>query len=305
MFDSRPPSETWELVPLAGLPGLGVWVWFKPPAVTNGLIVRVPDETRYGHPNRALLTLRALLHSAGVDSARVASWTLCGLTYAGERGTSPLLDHPLPDPPTGGDPNIVVALDAPAISWQEPAVEPQPVHVAPAVAGPVPVGVAAIFERIEIDWSASLQIESQLTLLRKKLSDMMLRLNALNRDLSPEERLHADRKDRSDWQTARRWLRDAAIKISRCLKEFDIGDSSNAGRREWFATTYEQSVVPRIPFEAMEQGQRDFEQYRKQMQTQLLSMNAAHAGAAQDGERRAQQILKNIAASVRNARTGR
>jgi hypothetical protein len=299
MFDDRPPSEQWELLPLAALPALGFWAWFKPVAAPNGFVLRVPNETLQRHPNRALLTLRALLHSAGIDPARVASWTIGGITYPGQRGTSPLLDHPLPDLPHGSDPSITVVMEAPTVQ------PPRKIsHSSPEVRTGGP-DLLAIFERIETDWSASLQIESQLTVIRRKLADMMQRLNALNRDLAPEERLHADRKDRSDWQTARRWLRDAAIRISKCIKEFDIGDSSNAGRREWFATTYEQSVVPRRPFDAMEQAQRDFEQYRKQMQTMLAAMNTAYAGAAQDGERRAQQILTNIAVAVRKARTGR
>jgi len=304
-FDVRPPSEQWEPIPLAGLPALSVWAWFKPPSTPNGLVFRVPNETLYGHPNRSLLTLRVLLQAVGIDPSRVAWWSLAGMTYPGERGTSPLLDHPLPDPTPGADPGIVVAIEPPT-----PDPPPQEIaQIAPEVRTGrpdlLPVGAEAIFERIEIDWNASLLIESQLAVIRRKLADMLQRLNALNRDLSPEERLHADRKDRSDWQTARRWLRDVTTRVSKCIKEFDIGDSSNAGRREWFATTYEQSVVPRRPFDAMEQAQRDYEQYRKSMQTLLASMNTAYTGAAQDGERRAQQILTNIAASVRKARTGR
>jgi hypothetical protein len=317
LFDERPPSEQWETIPLAGVPALGIWTWFKPPSVPHGLILRVPDETLHGHPDRSRLTLRALLQSAGIDPSSVAWWSLGGITYPGDRGTSPLLDHPIPDPSPGADPGIVVALDgfstthpSRVVTVQSPAGlsphAPQSLPLAgTAPSSPTPAGAAAIFERIETDWNASLLIESQLNVTRRKLADILQRLNALNRDLSPEERLHADRKDRSDWQTARRWIRDVATRVSKCIKEFDIGDSSNAGRREWFATTYEQSVVPRRAFDAMEQAQRDYEQYRKQMQTMLTSMNTAYASAAQDGERRAQQILKNVATSVRKARTGR
>ena len=49
--------------------------------------------------------------------------------------------------------------------------------------------------------------------------DMQTRLTTMNRDLTPEESHYADRADHDDWRDARRWLRDAANRLSKCIKE--------------------------------------------------------------------------------------
>src|SRR5258708_7230112 len=51
---------------------------------------------------------------------------------------------------------------------------------------------------------------------------------------------------------------------------------------------YQQYVVPRRNFEGLVQAERDFDQYRKTMQTLLNNMNTAQTSAMQEGERRAQ-----------------
>jgi hypothetical protein len=161
------------------------------------------------------------------------------------------------------------------------------------------------YTRIENDWNAVLQIEANLALLRKQAAATLARINTLNRDLSPDERQFGDRKDKSDWQVARRWLRDVASRLSRCIKDHDMGHTSAAGKRNQFDQTYQQFVAPRIPFDGMDRVQRDFEQYRKSMQTLLNNMQAANVQAGQDGERRAQEILNRLAAKVRASRTRR
>jgi len=295
----------WETVSLPGSPDVMFWVWFKPAHFPQGLVLRIPETAFRNDPQQGDLTLRRLLTAVGVDAALVVSCSLYGVPYDGLQGRAPVFDHALPPPPPGADPNIVVQV---AAAPPPPSIPPVPATATVPMAG-VPTSaagnVAAIFERIEADWQASLQIERQVMLLRRQLADMLQRLNSLNRDLTPEERLHADRKDRSDWQAARRWLRDLSTRLSRCIKDQDIGDTSIAGRKKWFEETYEQLIVPRRPFEGLQQMQREFESYRKMQQSLLSNMNSVHSSAQQNGERRARQILTRIAAAVRSNRTAR
>ena len=134
---------------------------------------------------------------------------------------------------------------------------------------------------------------------------MLVKLNSLNRDLSPDERLHSDRQDKNDWMEARRWLRDVGAKVSRYIKEFDIGEASQAGKREWFEQTYEAIIAPRRISDDLPRLEREFEAHRKQLQTLMANMNNAYSSAVQDGERRAQQILTHIASKVRAAKRSR
>jgi hypothetical protein len=320
-FSGRAPSQAWEQIALADVPGAIVWAWFKPPAVPHGLMLHVPDEAYQVHPQPKRLTLRNLLQAAGVDADGVALWQLGGFTYDMLQGAAPLLDQPIPRPVPGVDPTIVVYLHAapalPAPAWGMAPAGPE--AWAAASAGPVATGfagpvvggpqgaldmpVAELFDHIETDWSASLQVEQDLIRLRKQLVDMMARLKTLNRDLTATERLHSSPQDQKDWQDARRWLRDAATQLSVCIREHDIGDTSAAGQRKWFEQMYEQFVVGRIPFEGMQQAQRDYETYRKMIQTLSMGMHSALMNAALNGERRAQQVLNRIAAKVREATT--
>jgi hypothetical protein len=158
---------------------------------------------------------------------------------------------------------------------------------------------------IDSDWNLSLQLEKQLVLVRKQLSNMLTRLTTLDRDLSPDERAYGDRQAKNDWQEARRWLKDSVAKLQRYIKEHDTGDTSTAGKREAFVNAYQQLVVPRRPIENLVQLHRDFELHRKRLQILLTNMTTALGKAAQDGERRAQQVLDRIGWSVREARAKR
>lgn len=299
----RPPSTNWEPVPIPEAPGAVVWVWYKPGELTDGLVLHVPTEVyRLGLPPQSL-SLRRLLHLAGADASQVATWTLAGMTYDGQQGASPLLDQPVPQPPPDGDPNIVVRMEA----APSPMPTPMPqVAAVPATAAPVATAdQTALFDRIDLDWQACQLLEKQIDTVRRQLGDMVSRLNSLNRDLSPDERLHADRKDRSDWQTARRWLRDVSTRVAKCIKDQDIGDTSSAGKRNWFEDVYTRQIAPRQPVKELVQIQREFESYRKQLQSLLTQMTTAHSAAANDGERRAKQILQRISASVRSSKVKR
>ncbi len=300
-FVERPASSQWESLPFADSPDHHLWVWFKPEHLSDGLVLRIPDDVFQTYPQRGTLTARRLFQLAGVDASSVATWTVHGLAYESHGGQSPLLDYPLPAPTPDADPNIAVRIH------QQMAAPP----VIPASI-PMPGSVAetsgdflAAYERMEADWQVTRQLESQLATVRKQVVNLQNRLNALNRDLSPEERLHADRKDRSDWQIARRWLRDLSTRLSKVIKDQDIGETSNAGRRKQFEEIVEQHVTTRRPLDNVTQWQREFESYRKAVQSLLLTMNSVLSSARQDGEQRADQILKRIAATVRGSRSKR
>lgn len=222
-------------------------------------------------------------------------------------GVSPALDQPIPDPLPGVDPTIYVYLNTPQLT-------PPPMTVLMAAAPVTPVSAMAApmeslagdsLDCINSEWLAALRMERDLSVRRKQLSDMQTRLSTLNRDLSHDEKLFADNLDKSAWQDARRWLREVSARVSRYIKDHDIGEATSAAKRTWLEQTYEQYIVPRQYFEGIEQSQREFEAYRKLMQTLLNNMNTAYATASQEGERRAQTILSRISAKVRSSQSRR
>jgi hypothetical protein len=295
-FAGRPPSAAWEQITLG--PGVGfVWVWFKPPAVPQGLCLRIPDETYRTKSNNSGssgngLTLRALLNAAGVDLQIVSLCYVYGSPCGGRTATAPIFDQPLTEPPVGADPNIVVLLDVPVA------------ELPPAVGLPVAAfspDVVKVFDEMEADWYACQQIEKQLLLVRKELTGALARLAALDRDLSPEERLHGDRQDKSEWQDVRRSLKDATTKLMRYVKEHDVGETSAAGKRLWFTESYQQVVLPRRPFDGLLHLHHEFEAYRKRLQILLQNMSLANTTAAQEAERRAQQVLARLGSRARSA----
>ena len=293
-FAGRPPSQSWERMSFADYPQIYVWVWFKPPNVPQGLIVTIPDETWSNFPHLEQLTMRKLLQTAGVEPACVSMWQLYGVAFDGMNGANPLLDQAIPAPVPGVDPNIVVCVNVPHFDSMQ--------HVTPPAAAEVG-RPSEVFERIDADWNATLEIETELASLRTMLVDMSTRLKALNRDLSSQERLHSNNQDKQDWLEARRLLRDSALQLWSCIKEHDVGDTSSAGHRKWFEQIYQQFIVPRQEFDGMHQAQRSYESYRKMLITLQCKMNNAHLNAAHNGERRAQQVLNRIAAKIRDAQT--
>lgn len=306
----RLASQTWEPLAWAGESQQAVWVWFKPPAVPQGMVFRLPEEIwRAGSPLEQL-TLRALVQRAGVEPSSVAMWQIFGMAYPGMNGTNPLFDQPIPAPAPGVVPEIVVLINVPAMM-------PPPMNFLPPMnANPMPMAAAPmhavvssgsshaeVFDRLEIEWTAILDIEKDLERLRKMLVDLASRLKILNRDLNPDERLYSSREDKQDWQDARRFLRDGDNKLRACVKEFDIGDPSSAGYRRGLEQIYQQFVVPRIPYNGLEFALSQFEAHRKMVMTLQGKMNSTHLAVVSNGERRAQQVLNRIAGKVREAGT--
>jgi hypothetical protein len=293
-FIARPPSSTWEPIPLADDPTICLWAWFRPPAAPHGVIVRFPEEAFRGPAQRIPLTMRRILAAVAVDPRQVGMWTVYGAAFDPQQGASPALDFPIPEPGAAGDPTVGIYLTLPA-----PVAPPSPVPQGLSQGG----SLAERFQRMEGDWNFSLQLEQQLAAAAKQLNATLLRINSLNRDLSSDEGRAADQLDKHEWQDARRALRDVASRLSRFLKDHHVGMTSTAGRRGAFEAIYMQYVVPRRNFDGLSQAEREFELYRKTMQTLLNNMNTAQTAAVQEGERRAQQILSRISSKVRSSRT--
>ena len=292
----RLPSTAWEPIPLADDPHSFVWAWFMPPAAPQGLCVRIPDEIFRNPARRQPLTIKTILHALQVDPRQVAAWSLYGVSYEGQHLTNPAWDYPIPEPGMAADPTIGIHLHPLSREVALPA----------AVTVSASQGThAGVFSRMEADWKSSLQIELQLMAAAKQLNATLLRNNSLNRDLSPEESRCGDSQDKRDWQEARRWLRDVASRVSRLLKDHLVGMTSNAGKRNSYESIYQQYVVPRRHFDGLEQAERDFDSYRKSVQTLLNNMGAANSTAVQEGERRAQQVMTRVAAKIRTSRAKR
>lgn len=299
-FAYRPPSQAWEQIRFADSPQGFLWVWFKPAAVPQGLIVRIPDEASQSQS----FTLRMVLHWTGVDPAWLAMWQVYGVAYPGMNGTNPLLDQPIPAAAAAADSNLVIVVAAPQLSYlpamMSPAAVPVMSPLSPSVT-PLTGNAVEVLERLDTEWNAAMDIEKDLERLRKLLVDLTGRLKTMNRDLSPDERLYSSREDKQDWQDARRFLRDADNRLRACIKEFDIGDPSSAGHKRHFENIYAQFVMPRLAFDGMEQALNGFEFYRKLLSTLQGKMNSNYLSAQSNGERRAQMVLARIANKVREA----
>ena len=336
-FAARPASQAWERLTFPDGSQNPVWAWFKPATAPNGVILRVPDEVYRDRPDLAAQwTVRKLLQVASLEPASVSAWVFNGVSFPAMNGASPYLDAPLPAPLAGANPGILVyvmaAADDPLNGGGPPAARngstrgqrQSPVRSRPDVRGrgprrdagrlplidrrqqagppqPLDAATADIFERIEADWNSSNEVEKDLSRVRKQLVDILGRLKALNRELTPPERVHSNNQDKKDWQDARRLLRDATNRAWKYLKAHDIGDTSNAGKRVWFEEIYRKFVAPRQQFDGLMAAARAFEMHRKTITQLHGDMSNAYSFASIDGERKAQQVIARIQTKVREA----
>lgn len=327
--DQRPPSTQWEPAALPGLPQSPVWLWFG----AGEVHVSVPPETHAPPWNPAgplPVTARMLAAAAGLDAARVAGWSAFGQSFDAQGGANPLLDQPLP--PTPGTPVqvtfTIAAAPAPAVPPAGQAdsgllgvlaAAPQvdgAVAAAPPSdwkAGPsVPSREAAAdpdaartLTAMEADWNAIQQLERQLNAVTKQLNAMQGKLQTLNRDLNPVERVAADSNDVKDWNDVRRFLRDRSAEVSRQIRAFDIGTVSAAGDRRRLEDIVEQYVRTKRPFPQMAAAAQQFEAHRKTCQTLLSQSSNALSKANSEGEAKARVVLQRIAKKARDKRAKR
>lgn len=298
----RPASIVWEPLRLRGDGALIGWVWYFPPTAPQTVQIHLPLETVAHGGTR--LTIQNLLEALALPVEELQGWEIGGTVYTLDVGADALLTQPLPV--VTGSPLVVhlrlrasagmaVAGCAAAAPW---SAEPSRGEAA-ALSG---VPVMQVLEALEADWLAIVQIERNLEAIRKQFASMQGRLQALNRDLSPEEFRAADNQDRKDWLDARRWLRTAADQLSRYSREYDIGAVSDAGGRLRFEELYRNHIRPRRPCAGLSRIQLEFEQYRRTHLALLQQMQGVLSNAQRDGEQRAQQVLTRIAAKVRATR---
>lgn len=287
-FAVRPASANWEWLPLDESGTCHAWAWFRPATVPQGAVFRLPEATTEGEVIGGNVRLGSLLRAAGIDPASVSMWVLSGVAYPGPATGGPptMVDQTISDPVEGVDPEIVVQV-----------VATSPMMSTAAVNDSVYAGITA-------HWMAIRKSETKLISLRKQLAGMMSRLNALNRDLNYEEKAHASRQDRDDWDDARRWIRNAVSGLSRYIKAFDVGDTRSAGKKEWLQKIYDDFVVTGMPMENVVSVESEFEFHRKLLINLESQMSGALSHAGQEGQVRAQGVLAQIAAKVRRGRTG-
>ncbi len=287
-FAVRPASVTWEWLPLDESGTNHVWAWFRPSAAPQGAVFRLAEAGGSEDVVAESVTLGSVLSAAGIDPATVSAWMLFGVIYPGPAtgGAAAMVEQSIPVPREGIDPSIMVQV------------------AVPAVGGLMPMINDSVYDTIAAHWMAVQKSESKLISLRKQLAGMMTRLNTLNRDLNHEEKAHASRQDRDDWEDARRWLRNAVSGLSRYIKAFDVGDTRLAGKKEWLQKIYEDCVVARQPIENPQAVESEFEFYRKSLMNLESQMSGALSHAGQEGQTRAQGVLAQIAAKVRRNRSG-
>lgn len=310
-FQTRPPSAQWEPLPLVRIPQVVLWVWYRPQSLPNGLTIQIPAEVSAAHPQGLPFTLADLLQSAGISLQFWQAVSIYGAAWQNAQAMHPYLQHAVPQPTAGGANEIQVL----AMSASMPMNHMQPALQNPAMVQPTTeafidndaddgaaLSNSQIYDRMKASWNASIQMERQMTGLRQKLSGLLNNLNKLDRELSPQERLASDREDRDAWEDVRRWVRDLSGKCHREIKQFDIGMTSAAGRKNQMEQIYTQYVEKRVPCPGLETHRREFETYRKDMMTLQRAMTTAIQGASQNGTQRAQRVLNVINRKVRERR---
>ncbi len=306
----RPPSATWEPVPLPDVPGAAVWAWFRPPAAPCGIIFQIPLESHAAKPDA--FTVRRLLNALKIDCKLTRMCFDSQEPFDTMQGMNPLLDRPVQPPAPGVVPTVAVHLAPPTqyspsayppvASPQGSAAAAQPRHPSPRHATGSP---ELHFHAIESDWHAIQLLESKNLLLRAQMNSMLTRMVSLNRDLSPEERNASDTMDHRDWNEARRWIRDGVSVLSRVVRTHDIGVTSAAGHRNHLEEVVAKYITARVLLPNLAEIQHQFEVHRKTVQSLHQEMQHAMLGPARDGEQRAQAVLTRIRAKVQADRRKR
>jgi hypothetical protein len=140
-FARRVPSQAWEAIAAPDRLPNSAWVWFKPPAVPTGLILRIAPEAFQSPAPGSHWTMRQLLLAADVEPACVIMWRVNGVAFPAAGGTNPLLDMPVPAPVPGADPTIMVAVALPALHAMFPPGGPVPGLALPAGPNGNPAGM--------------------------------------------------------------------------------------------------------------------------------------------------------------------
>ena len=300
-FFERPASAGWEIVPISGVADVNCWAWFRPGTLPAGVAVTIPPDV-IGLPGAVLpFSLVQLIHAVGLTWDQLVSVSFYGEPWQSAAFCQATAAEFLPCPPAVA--NVQILL----MAGQQTLAVPQPQPTAHLLSSEAEVfvpsqAVTSQFHRLETGWKACQGMERQLAGLRQQLSGVLGRLGALDRDLRPAERMGAARQEKDEWQDTRRWIRDAASKVQRCLKAHDIGVTSAAGRRNMIQERYEQSSGDVDGFTDLTSCLHEVESYRKELANLFNNMGSTLQGANANGIQRAQRVLSKISAQASKKR---
>jgi len=302
-FIERPASAGWEVVPIPGVAGVNCWAWFRPENLPAAVAVTIPPEV-VGLPGAVLpFSLVQLLHAVGLTWEQLVSVSFYGGPWQPAALWQAAAAEFLPCPPVAANVQILLLAGEQTlvVSQSEPPAPSPPAPSPPAGTDTSAPSQAVTnqFRRLESDWRACQGMERQLAGLRQQLSGALGRLSALDRDLRPAERMAAARQEKDEWQETRRWIREAASKVQRCLKAHDI---SSAGRRNMIQERYEQSSSNVDALADLTSCLHEVEVYRKELANLFNNMGSSLQGANTNGIQRAQRVLSKISAQTSKKR---
>jgi len=300
-FFERPASAGWEVVPIPGVADVNCWAWFRPGTLPVGVAVTIPPDV-IGLPGTLLpFSFLQLIHAVGLTREQLVSVSFYGEPWQSAVHWRATAAEFLPCPPAVA--NVQILLMAEQQTLPVPQLQPT-AHLpsSAAEASAASTAMTSQFHRLETDWKACQGMERQLAGLRQQLAGVLGRLDALDRDLRPAERMGAARQEKDEWQDTRRWIRDAASKVQRCLKAHDIGVTSAAGRRNMIQERYEQSSSDVGGLTDLTSCLHEVESYRKELANLFNNMGSTLQGANTNGIQRAQRVLSKISAQASKKR---
>jgi hypothetical protein len=251
-------------------------------------------------------TLRGLAVATGIDPGGVSLWVVFGTPCPGPSAGGPatMLDQPLLPPPGAPDTNIAIHVaTVPAVAAVA-AVAPVPLPQTMASAVGAGVVDEVVYTSIESHWFGIQAETVKLDMLRKQVDSMLGQVKTLNRDLNFEEKEFSTREDRDAWDDARRWMRNAALQLSRCQKACDVGDTQSLGKRDWLQDTHDRFIAERQPIDNPKGVESEFAYFRKLLLNLEAQINTALSSASTEAMGRGRRVLAEIAVKIRKARTG-
>lgn len=261
-FSEQPPSKQWAALKYRG--EKYAEAWFKPEGDPFGLTFRIPQKSFQTPAVGQRLTTEILLKTVGIATEEVESWRHGDLvSHSAMNGSNPELGQPLPPPLQDASYlNIYVSLKRP------PQVDAPSQSSEPEVPAPE-------WEDLEARWNVILGVESSIDTLRLALDGARLELEAAwNKQLTPEEKLHALNADVAQWSKAKNRVHYAVPKI----KEFVHRATWAVGapERKKLEKIFDSDAVPDLSAAEMEQVSQQLENLLKDRQVLASQGNSVH-----------------------------
>lgn len=110
IFFQRLPSTQWEPLPLPRIPGLVLWMWYRPTQLSSGVVVIIPADVLNVFPTEFPMTLADVLTAIGGPPQNFRAISMYGREWQAAAVFSPIVNHPLPPVPMGGRAEIAIAV---------------------------------------------------------------------------------------------------------------------------------------------------------------------------------------------------